>query len=157
MPKTIEISRVNHIQPPSHPATQPYHYHTLVYDNNGPRACGSCSGACDTAPCLHGGICTEKLPPASAPAPDGHSRRALQSHACNLLARADIVNAACCGQASEDCSGGTPTSCDSECAEVFLPFWADCKEELHTSFLAKTFEKFAAVHGQNHDLGDFGY
>jgi hypothetical protein len=84
---------------------------------------------CGTAPCQNGGTCAV-LPPSTAAA---GSHRLLFAGAgtstCNL---ADMtqhtaeVNRECCGTDDGICHGGVPTSCDSGCASVFLPFWQQC-------------------------------
>eukprot|EP01043_Picozoa_sp_COSAG02_P085051 COSAG02_NODE_22768_length_741_cov_0.736760_1_plen_227_part_01 len=59
---------------------------------------------------------------------NGGHRRSLQSGSqCgNMATRAQSVQARCCDEASEDCSGGYPRTCNAGCAAVFLPFWAEC-------------------------------
>jgi hypothetical protein len=58
----------------------------------------------------------------------GHRRRSLQNGAqCrNMAAQAQQVQARCCDDPTEDCSGGYPRTCNTGCAAVFLPFWAEC-------------------------------
>ena len=36
------------------------------------------------------------------------------------------VTAECCDEPTESCSGGKPSSCNTGCAAVLLPFFADC-------------------------------
>jgi hypothetical protein len=58
----------------------------------------------------------------------GHRRRSLQNAAqCrNMATRAQQVQARCCDEPTEDCSGGYPRTCNAGCAAVFLPFWTEC-------------------------------
>ena len=49
---------------------------------------------------------------------------------CELADRADALNIECCGQLGQDCSSGTPNSCNRGCAAVVLPFWEDCEQAL---------------------------
>jgi endo-1,4-beta-xylanase len=49
---------------------------------------------------------------------------------CSLSDRTQDVNAECCDEATEDCSGGLPHSCNCGCAGVLLPFWLDCEGAL---------------------------
>jgi hypothetical protein len=63
--------------------------------------------------------------PPPSPSSGGGHRRAQQ--ACgNFNARANAVNVRCCDEPTEDCSSGTPATCNAGCAALFLPFWADC-------------------------------
>jgi hypothetical protein len=60
---------------------------------------------------------------------NGGHRRSLQGSGgqCgNMATRAQSVQARCCDDASEDCSGGYPHTCNAGCAAVFLPFWVEC-------------------------------
>jgi hypothetical protein len=60
---------------------------------------------------------------------NGGHRRYLQSSSgqCGTMAtRAQAVQALCCDDPTEDCSGGYPRTCNAGCAAVFLPFWAEC-------------------------------
>lgn len=55
------------------------------------------------------------------------------SHVCTaqqLSLRLKAVNAKCCSGAAGECSEGAPTTCNVECAAVFLPFWHDCGAQL---------------------------
>eukprot|EP01047_Picozoa_sp_COSAG01_P092341 COSAG01_NODE_23731_length_803_cov_9.666193_1_plen_167_part_00 len=47
-----------------------------------------------------------------------------------FIERPAAVQAECCDDPSEDCSGGAPHTCNAGCAAVFLPFWADCGAQL---------------------------
>ena len=47
----------------------------------------------------------------------------------NIDERLSEVNTACC-DGDKDCARGPPTECSKGCADVFLPFWSDCSEEL---------------------------
>ena len=40
------------------------------------------------------------------------------------------ITAECCDEASEDCTGGYPHTCNAGCAAIFLPFWTDCRSAL---------------------------
>jgi hypothetical protein len=64
----------------------------------------------------------------TSPNYNGGHRRSLQSSAqCgSMAARAQSVQARCCDEPTEDCSGGYPRTCNVGCAAVFLPFWAEC-------------------------------
>jgi hypothetical protein len=60
---------------------------------------------------------------------NGGHRRYLQSSSgqCGTMAtRAQAVQARCCDDPTEDCSGGYPRTCNAGCAAVFLQFWAEC-------------------------------
>eukprot|EP01047_Picozoa_sp_COSAG01_P001817 COSAG01_NODE_44_length_32259_cov_19.234297_1_plen_654_part_00 len=65
----------------------------------------------------------------------GHRRRSLQSggQCGNMATRAQQVQARCCDEVTEDCSGGYPRTCNAGCAAVFLPFWAECGSLLDNS------------------------
>eukprot|EP01047_Picozoa_sp_COSAG01_P033492 COSAG01_NODE_2468_length_7634_cov_6.744127_1_plen_930_part_00 len=59
----------------------------------------------------------------------GHRRTqgAGSSGSCaNINIRALAVQTECCDEPTEDCSTGVPSSCNADCAAVFLPFWGDC-------------------------------
>eukprot|EP01047_Picozoa_sp_COSAG01_P089359 COSAG01_NODE_21482_length_900_cov_1.229713_1_plen_226_part_01 len=58
----------------------------------------------------------------------GHRRYLQQSGApCrNMASRVQTVQARCCDEATEDCSGGYPRTCNAGCVAVFLPFWTEC-------------------------------
>ena len=71
------------------------------------------------------------------------TRRRVQIGACSadsLAQRAADVTRECCDEPSEDCSSGVPTSCDSGCAAIFLPFWSDCR-----SVMGKNTQGFDSV------------
>eukprot|EP01046_Picozoa_sp_COSAG06_P007708 COSAG06_NODE_381_length_16594_cov_7.199454_3_plen_2083_part_00 len=65
------------------------------------------------------------------------------SDACDLSTRTIAVNSECCDEPSEDCSSGTPSSCNVGCAAVVLPFFADCSAALGKG--ASNFEAFTAM------------
>jgi hypothetical protein len=44
-----------------------------------------------------------------------------------LAARTAALNAECCDETSEDCTGGVPHTCNAGCAAVFEPYWRDCR------------------------------
>ena len=46
---------------------------------------------------------------------------------CDLAARTAALNAECCDETSEDCTGGVPHTCNAGCAAVFEPYWRDCR------------------------------
>jgi hypothetical protein len=48
----------------------------------------------------------------------------------DLQRRADEVHLGCCDEPGEDCTGGTPRTCNAGCAAIFLPFWHDCSVAL---------------------------
>lgn len=56
-------------------------------------------------------------------------------YACRWLS---LVNAACCTTAASACSGGLPTSCDQECANVLKPFQKSCKSQLRAGGMTQT-------------------
>jgi hypothetical protein len=65
---------------------------------------------------------------------NGGHRRTQKAGVCgNFAARTDAVNVECCNGPSEDCSSGTPATCNAGCAGVFLPFWTDCGSQMPTS------------------------
>ena len=49
---------------------------------------------------------------------------------CDLPTQTAAVHAACCDQASEDCSSGEPKTCNTGCAVVLVPFFDDCATAL---------------------------
>ena len=61
----------------------------------------------------------------------------------DLPSRTAQITAACCDEAGEDCTGGTPHTCNADCAAIFLPFWADCRSALGKS--SRQFEPAAAL------------
>ena len=64
---------------------------------------------------------------------DKHRRTQSGEASCDadeLSWRMGDINHECCDEASEDCSGGYPHSCNAGCAAVFLPFWAECHAAL---------------------------
>lgn len=66
------------------------------------------------------------VPPTSVSG-GGHRRTQTACSPDNFNTRAAQVTAACCDEASEDCTGGYPHTCNEGCAAVLLPFWADCQ------------------------------
>ena len=107
-----------------------------------PGACQACS-PCADSPCQHGGSCSDLDAEAAAVAAEEHRRlgakatgRALQGTSGDMCSAADMqkrvadVNSQCCGADDRACNQGTPTSCDTGCASVFLPFWNDCHNTL---------------------------
>jgi hypothetical protein len=58
--------------------------------------------------------------------------RSLQA-TCSVNTRAAEVQVECCNEPTEDCSSGAPISCNAGCAAIFLPFWADCQQQLGSS------------------------
>jgi hypothetical protein len=65
----------------------------------------------------------------TSPNNNGGHRRSLQQSGAqcgNMATRAQQVQARCCDEATEDCSGGYPRTCNAGCAAVFLPFWTEC-------------------------------
>jgi hypothetical protein len=70
----------------------------------------------------------------TSPNNNGGHRRAQTAGVCgNLAARINAINVECCNEPSEDCSSGAPATCNTGCAGVFLPFWADCGAQLPSS------------------------
>eukprot|EP01043_Picozoa_sp_COSAG02_P068459 COSAG02_NODE_11378_length_1736_cov_5.554673_1_plen_229_part_01 len=61
-----------------------------------------------------------------AQAGDGHS----EGTCPDLDSRSAEVNAVCCDDPEEDCTGGYPHSCNAGCAATFLPFWEECRSAL---------------------------
>ena len=49
---------------------------------------------------------------------------------CDIESRTAAVNAECCDEASEDCTGGAPRTCNAGCAAVLEPYWRDCQSTL---------------------------
>ena len=39
-----------------------------------------------------------------------------------------LVNQNCCDEPGEDCSQGYPTTCNSDCAQVFEPYYDNCRQ-----------------------------
>eukprot|EP01046_Picozoa_sp_COSAG06_P054737 COSAG06_NODE_9843_length_1805_cov_5.563306_1_plen_524_part_01 len=76
----------------------------------------------------------------TAPAPStpggrgGRGRRAQSVGTCaaaDISSRTQAITAACCDDPSAGCSGGgTPQTCNAECAGIFLPFWDECQSAL---------------------------
>ena len=62
---------------------------------------------------------------------------------CDLAARTQAVNDECCDEKSEDCSSGTPATCNVGCADVLLPFFEDCSAALGK--LASDFDSVVAL------------
>ena len=67
--------------------------------------------------------------------PDGGKHRRAQDVArrckpADLTARAAEVTTECCDEPDEDCTGGTPHTCNAGCAAAFLPFWGECRSAL---------------------------
>lgn len=52
----------------------------------------------------------------------------------DIASRSAEMTATCCDEATEDCSGGYPTTCNIDCARVLLPFFLECSEELGDAF-----------------------
>jgi len=50
----------------------------------------------------------------------------------NLQERATEINNVCCNEPG-NCVNGKPLTCNASCANVFLPFWNDCKDTLGTA------------------------
>eukprot|EP01043_Picozoa_sp_COSAG02_P059822 COSAG02_NODE_7692_length_2891_cov_2.813754_2_plen_302_part_00 len=76
----------------------------------------------------------------------GASTQPSGSKQCDdLESRVAIVNQACCDQLDDSyCSTGIPTACNSGCARVLLPLFADCIDAFGTS--APTFaNQFAHI------------
>ncbi len=60
-------------------------------------------------------------------------RRTQSVRACkpsDLERRITEINSRCCDEADEDCGQGYPSVCNTGCAEVFLPFMAECQSAL---------------------------
>eukprot|EP01047_Picozoa_sp_COSAG01_P006930 COSAG01_NODE_256_length_20138_cov_24.233694_6_plen_725_part_00 len=53
---------------------------------------------------------------------------------CDRQAEIQTVNAECCDEPTEDCSTGTPSSCNIGCANVLLPFFDLCNENVGHQF-----------------------
>ena len=71
----------------------------------------------------------------SHPGDDGKGRRRAQAAArrckpADLAARTAEITAECCDEPDEDCTGGTPHTCNAGCAAIFLSFWAECRSAL---------------------------
>lgn len=56
---------------------------------------------------------------------------ALKGTSCaDFEGRTEALDAECCDEPSEDCSGGAPHTCNAGCAAVLEPFWEDCASAL---------------------------
>lgn len=44
--------------------------------------------------------------------------------------RVALVHAECCDDPGEDCSAGTPATCDAGCAAVLVPYFHDCRSTM---------------------------
>ena len=51
----------------------------------------------------------------------------------DMTSRAATMNHECCDEPYEDCSSGLPAVCNTDCASVLLPFFADCSSDLGAS------------------------
>ena len=60
----------------------------------------------------------------------GHRRAQTSCSANEVAERSAEVTAECCDEIGENCDDGYPHTCNSRCAEVFLPFWRDCRGAL---------------------------
>jgi hypothetical protein len=97
--------------------------------------CDSCSPG---NPCENGGTCYPQHATGFVNNRTGHRlRRVLQAapapapcSTATMASRTAAINAKCCKEDGAACDAGTLTSCDAECAAVFLPFWHDCGEVL---------------------------
>ena len=77
---------------------------------------------------------------------DAGHRRAQADDSCDadeLAWRMDGINSACCDDPSEDCSGGYPTACNTDCATLFLAFWDECRSALGKS--SRNYEPVVAM------------
>jgi len=77
---------------------------------------------------------------------DAGHRRAQADDSCDadeLAWRMDGINSACCDDPSEDCSGGYPTTCNTDCATLFLAFWDECRSALGKS--SRNYEPVVAM------------
>ena len=50
--------------------------------------------------------------------------------ATRLAQDSDAINRECCDEPTEDCTGGSPHTCNAGCGALLLPFWADCRGAL---------------------------
>eukprot|EP01047_Picozoa_sp_COSAG01_P055411 COSAG01_NODE_6167_length_3814_cov_24.241992_2_plen_559_part_00 len=72
-------------------------------------------------------------PPGTGMSPNynGGRHRRTQKGVCGQISmRAAAIQAECCDEPSEDCGGGVPHTCNTDCADIFLPFWEDCGAQL---------------------------
>ena len=63
----------------------------------------------------------------------GKGHRRAQTGTCiaeDLAARSQEIDTVCCDLPGEDCTGGTPHTCNAGCAAIFLSFWAECRSAL---------------------------
>jgi hypothetical protein len=61
----------------------------------------------------------------------GDSSDGYDGRACgDFNARMTALAAECCDEPSEDCSSGTPATCNAGCAALMLPFRDDCLQQL---------------------------
>lgn len=66
----------------------------------------------------------------------GKRRRGQAAQICkpaDLEGRVAEINSRCCDEPDEDCSQGYPSVCNVDCAEIFLPFMAECQSALQGS------------------------
>jgi hypothetical protein len=76
----------------------------------------------------------------------GHRRVQSANGACSatdLSARTAEITDECCNEPTEDCSGGSPHTCNPGCAAIFLPFWSECRSVLGKA--TSQFEPAAAL------------
>lgn len=60
----------------------------------------------------------------------GHRRMQGMCDVADVATRVVDINAECCDEPDEDCSGGYPHTCNAGCAQLLLPFWSDCRDAL---------------------------
>ena len=87
--------------------------------------CESCMGKGNTAATCEG---------FGLPCSHGHKGHGKDSTCDDLTRRSAAVNEECCDEPTEDCSLGTPSTCNLGCANVLLPFFADCGSSLGDAF-----------------------
>ena len=83
-------------------------------------SCETCEvDPCASSPCSSHGVCTSVATPASSSVP-----------ACSTVGDfsrlSEEVTAVCCDEPSETCATGIPSTCNSGCAAVLLPFEHGC-------------------------------
>ena len=65
----------------------------------------------------------------------------------DLTARTKAVTDECCDEPTEDCSSGRPSTCNTGCAAVLLPFFEQCSKELGPMGAGEYADVIALCHG----------
>eukprot|EP01052_Picozoa_sp_SAG31_P008527 SAG31_NODE_433_length_15750_cov_6.132579_4_plen_394_part_00 len=67
-------------------------------------------------------------------------------------ARADATNAACCADGDSCGSSGIPASCSLDCAELFVPFYDECRSIIEAVLPSAQLSGFETLAGQCLDI-----